>query len=100
MILKISNVYLICINRLKFTQNIQWFFVNARNSGSFFLSNRENLETQEDLLEKRYEDKINNIQNSLKTFYTEELKVRTALFAAVLWSASCGLDSPEFFFFF
>lgn len=64
----------------------------------FFLSNRENLETQEDLLEKRYEDKINNIQNSLKTFYTEELKVRTALFAAVLWSASCGLDSPEMFF--
>ncbi|XP_075876669.1 kinesin-like protein KIF20A isoform X1 [Nelusetta ayraudi] len=37
---------------------------------------RENLETQEDLLEKRYEDKINNIQNSLKTFYTEELKER------------------------
>lgn len=62
-----------------------------------FFSYRENLETQEDLLEKRYEDKINNLQNSLKTFYTEELKVRTSLFATVLCWASCRLDSPEMF---
>lgn len=51
------------------------------------MSDRENLETQEELLEKRHEDKINNLQNSLKKFYTEELQVRTALFARIMWSA-------------
>lgn len=41
-----------------------------------FLPNRETLEAQEALIEQRYEDKITNIQNHLKKFYSQELKVR------------------------
>lgn len=46
-------------------------------------------------MEKRYEDKINNLQTNLKRFYTEELKVRTVQFATILYSTSCVLDTPD-----
>lgn len=41
-----------------------------------FLPNRESLETQEALIEQKYENKITIIQTHLKKFYRQELEVR------------------------